>query len=149
VAAGLEALAETYLERDGAGDPDRAADAAREARSAATEAGVEAYAILAASCLARAALKRGRPEEAARLSEQAVARLEAAEVAEAAEERVYFDRYLVLEAVSDPRAAAALRRAREIVARKADGIRDPDLRRRFEEQVPLNRQIIAAAAGLE
>lgn len=100
---------------------------------------------LAQVYLARACLQGGRPEEAERLSREAIAALEGLGEQVGHSKDAYFARYQVLAATQGAVAARPyLDRAHQALQDMAAKIQDLDLRRSFLENVPDNRAIMAA-----
>ncbi|MFQ5858211.1 MAG: tetratricopeptide repeat protein, partial [Anaerolineae bacterium] len=148
VAACHLVLAETYHQRGQPGDADHAIRHARETIATAEQAGINDYQVLGHSSLAIGYLARGETDEALVASTWAVEQLEGLGVIGGPEEKVYFNHFQVLQAAgrSDD-AGQALQQAQQMVWAKAERISDPMLRQSYLERVPLNRQILGAAAN--
>ena len=139
--AALNALARLYLVW---AQPSRAAAFAREAVAPAQEIGLEDGVIQGTMLLGLALLSQGEAQVALEHTAQAVEALEERKYIEGAEEEVYFAHYQAMKAIGrEEEAAAALRRAYAEVMRKAGNLGE-EQRRLFLENVPLNRQIVAA-----
>ncbi|RME42279.1 MAG: hypothetical protein D6791_18135, partial [Chloroflexi bacterium] len=148
VAACHHYLAETYRQHESRQNAERAIEHARLCIAAAEQAGTRHYQVLGRSALAMALLARGEVEDALTTSTKAVEQLEALGAIEGPEEEVYYHHFQVLQAAgrSDD-AWQPLQKAWDLIQAKAQRISDPALRQSFLEQVPLNRQILRAAAN--
>lgn len=96
--------------------------------------------------LARLALARGQPAAAAAQVDAILEHLGAGGSLEGAEEplRVYLTCFQVLEAAADVRARAVLETAYRQLQEQAGKLSDPEVRRRFLEEVSYHREIMAA-----
>lgn len=134
----LVALARALLQRDQPGDVERARQTAAEATSVARAASLAGPEIQGLSCLAEAMWRTGAAAEALAQSTHAVALLDLQKYVEGSEEEILYLHYQILDAAGDAGAAAMLARARASMQRKLDLIEDPDWRRSFVENVPVN-----------
>jgi tetratricopeptide (TPR) repeat protein len=123
---------------------------AREAYQAALEIrralGQPNLAIEPLAGLARLALASGDISTAKDHLEAILAHMDRGGTLEGTEQpiRVYSSCYLVLQAIQDPRAGAILKAAYDLLQVHASKIMDDELRRAFLEEVPYNREIMAA-----
>lgn len=127
------------------GDHDQASAHADEALRLRREHGLGLWGTADLATLAAAALARGEGPAAAALAREALAMLDACggEGPEAPH-RDYFACGQVLAATGDGAGAArAYGEARRLVLLRAEKLVDPELRRSFLEEVPLNRAIMA------
>ncbi|MFQ5889508.1 MAG: adenylate/guanylate cyclase domain-containing protein [Gemmatimonadota bacterium] len=115
------------------------------AREAARGAGLVHIAILAASREAELALESGDTAAADRASREAIEGLRRHGNIQGPEEEVLYTRARALLALGrDGEGRDLLREAREAIHHKAGLIEDPELRRRFLDEVTMNRQILGA-----
>jgi len=137
----LNVLARLHLARN---EPTTAAALAQEAIALAQETNLAHGYIFGLALLGLAHLALGDPQTAEQYSSQAVTLLSEQNYIEGPEEEIYLAHYRVLTALGrGEEATAALRRAHAEVMRKAQSLND-EQRRCFLEEVPINRQIMAA-----
>jgi predicted ATPase len=99
-----------------------------------------------ALCLSRRALilsELDQQEDAVRDSTQAVEILARGQQLEFPQE-IYLNHYRVLLSVDGAKAREALQRAHDLVTERAEQIEDQHLRKSFLENIPINREILAA-----
>lgn len=122
---------------------EEAADCARRARDLAAQTGLVHVDILSQARLAEIALEAGQMDLADRASEEALSKLHAHGSIQGPEEVVLYARGRVLEAAGRHDAAGEIfREAQETIRTKAARIEDPEVRRRFLEEVHPNREIL-------
>ena len=143
----LVALARALLQRDQPGDIERARQTAAEATSVAHAAALIGPEIQGLSCLAETTWRAGAPQDALSLSTHAVALLDQQKYVEGSEEEILYLHHQLLDmagkadAAGKADGAAVLARARASMQRKLDLIEDPDWRRAFVENVPVNTHL--------
>lgn len=140
-------LATVYNARRMPGDATLLVQHAVAALETARDAGIEQLQVLALSWLAVGHLAQGELDSATQATSEAVRKLDHLGTLEAGLEQVYFNHFRVLRAAGRAGdAREALHRSRGIVSEAADQIADPSRRQSFLGRVPLNRQILEAAA---
>jgi tetratricopeptide (TPR) repeat protein len=141
-----EAWALTYLGHcySGAGRGAEARDAYQQAYTIRTEMNQALLAAEPLAGLARAALIEGQLDEAGKMIEGLMERLEAGAL-EGTDEplRVYLTAYEVLSQLGDPRAPAVLARGGQFLEARAQNIQDAETRAMFLNNIPAHRQIRA------
>jgi predicted ATPase len=143
----VEALAQSRrgYALTGLGQFEAAAAAYREAGRLHHAAGQEHLAAETVAGLARVALAQGDLSEA-QAHVEAILQYVATNPIDGVEEplRLHLTCYQVLQACGDPRAAASLETAHRLLHQRAATITDPIERRSFFENLPVNREIVAA-----
>jgi adenylate cyclase len=143
----VEALAQSRrgYALTGLGQFEAATAAYREAGRLHRAAGQEHLAIETIAGLARVALAQGDLSQA-QAHVEAILQYVATNPIDGVEEplRLHLTCYQVLHACSDPRAAASLETAHQLLHQRAATITDPIERRSFFENLPVNREIEAA-----
>jgi class 3 adenylate cyclase/tetratricopeptide (TPR) repeat protein len=104
--------------------------------------GLQAEMVIDLSFMGLAYLGQGNLEEANRCSEEAISLLRERESVEAVQ-RIYLNHYRILSARQDPAADEFLRKAHQVMMGQAACIGDEEERRRFMEEVKVNREIRA------
>lgn len=146
-----EAWACTYLGHGlfESGMTERASQAYRDGLAVREELNQPGLATEPAAGLARIALMQGDLSSAQSHVKPILSQIEQDRALEGTDQplRVYLSCYLVLCAVSDPRADAILETAWGMLKARADGISDPSTRRVFLENVTYNREILSLWEG--
>jgi len=131
--------------REGLGDAAEAEMLYRQAMQALQANDAHADALRCVAGLARLDLARGAMAEARALAsdllEQLTVKLPAIDVEPL---RLYLTCYRVLSACADPRAAAVLQTAQELLHTQAAAIQESSIRKTFLENVPWHREIVEA-----
>jgi len=120
----------------------RARKWAQASLAAGREMGFQRAETIALACLAEIGVRTGELGTALAASQQAVALLEIRGHAVGYEPFILFIHYRALRAHDDPGAALYLRRARDLLARRACNLPDRNLRRSYLFRVPLHRQLL-------
>lgn len=131
----------TLLAKEDAAGARRALAAAHAIRA---ELGERANLVETEAGLALAALAAGRPEEARRRLNDALEKLDAARDRDALQQWVHYAAFQAHEATGDEETAVFHLAAAAAAMERIAAPLSPPQRRRFREQVPLNRQIRAA-----
>lgn len=110
------------------------------------EIGETANARVTQAWLALASLAAGETEEAHTLTEETCAQLTSEGYSgDYPEQEIWWAAHRVWRAIGETEPArAALERAHRLVQEQAGRIQDPELRRSFLENVPVNREIVLA-----
>lgn len=124
-----------------------AADYFRRAHEISVKLVLKAETIEDLSFLGRAEAGLGRREAALEASRQALSLLRTQRDVEAVQ-AIYLNAYRVLSAFGEAEAEAALAQAYAIVREQAQHLEDETARRRFLEELPVNREILSAARSV-